>query len=108
MYQRSADLFLGVPFNIASASLLTHMVAKVCGMRAERLVVTFGDFHIYETHADAVKEQLSRQPRGFPSITFSQEIEQKSSTLTVDSFKSDSVILHEYYPHPPIRAPMAV
>lgn len=108
MYQRSADAFLGVPFNIASYALLTHMVARVCGLQAKRLVITMGDCHIYENHLDAVNEQIKRSTRGFPHITFDKTIEEKGDSLTIDDFRSDSIVLHQYYPHPTIKAPMAV
>jgi thymidylate synthase len=102
LYQRSADVFLGVPFNIASYALLTHILAIITGYEAGDFIHTFGDVHIYESHRDQVKEQLSRKPLPFPTITFSQQFR------TVDEFKSEFVQLNNYEFHPPIKAPLSV
>lgn len=102
LYQRSADIFLGVPFNIASYALLLLIVAKVTGYEPGEFVHTFGDVHIYEMHLAQVKEQLTRKPLPFPTITFSQ------SFRSIDDFKPEYVQLNNYEFHPPIKAPLSV
>jgi len=102
LYQRSADLFLGVPFNIASYALLTLIIAKVTGYKPGEFVHTFGDAHIYEIHIDQVKEQLKRKPRPFPKIKFTEEFK------TIDEFKPEYLELVDYNPHPPIKAKLSV
>lgn len=102
LYQRSADLFLGVPFNIASYALLTIILAKITGYQPGEFVHTFGDVHIYENHLEAVKEQLLRKPRPFPTIKFSH------SFKTIDEFKPEYVTLENYDPYPPIKAELVV
>ena len=102
MYQRSADIFLGVPFNIASYALLTHMLAQVTGLQALRLNMFFGDCHIYENHVNQVKEQLTRTLYPFPRI----EID--NSVHDIDAFKFEHFKLIDYKSHPAIKAPMAV
>jgi len=102
LYQRSADIFLGVPFNIASYALLTVIIAKVLGREPGEFVHTFGDVHIYENHFDAVKEQLKRTPKPFPKL----RIEGKNVTL--NSFNLDMVVLENYEAHPPIKAELTV
>ena len=101
LYQRSADLFLGVPFNIASYSLLTHMVAQVCGLKPYRFILTFGDAHIYLNHIDQVKLQLSRTPRPLPSI----ELAPKKNLF---DFQYSDFTLKNYNPWPAIPAPISV
>ena len=101
MYQRSADLFLGVGFNIASYSLLTHIIAKECGLKVGEFVHSFGDMHIYNTHFDAVNEQLSREPKQLPTLRITEG--KAWNEYVVDDF-----VLDGYDPHPPIKAPMAV
>ncbi len=102
LYQRSADIFLGVPFNIASYALLTMVLAKVLGREPGEFVHTFGDLHMYENHRAQVEEQLSREPKAFPQV----RIEGNASTL--DAFKPEQVKLQQYDPHPPIKAELTV
>lgn len=102
LYQRSADLFLGVPFNISSYALLTHMVAQVCGYEVKEFVHTFGDLHIYENHLEAVQMQLQREPRVLPTLQLNPE------RRTLESFEYNDFTLLNYDPHPRIAAPISV
>lgn len=102
LYQRTADVFLGVPFNIASYALLTIIIAKILGREPGEFVHTFGDLHIYENHKEQAHEQLSRTPNPFPTISFSQSFD------SLDSFKPEFVSLNDYNPHPPIKAELTV
>ena len=102
LYQRSADIFLGVPFNIASYALLTHMVAEVCGLLPGDFVHTFGDAHLYSNHFEQAKTQLSRDPRPLPFL----KIGRKASDLTDFRFEDFEIVGYE--PHPHIKAPVAV
>jgi len=102
LYQRSADLFLGVPFNIASYALLTMMVAQVCGLRAAEFIHTFGDLHLYTNHLDQAREQLARAPRPLPRMKLAPERRE------LDEFVYEDFLLEDYDPHPAIKAPVAV
>ena len=102
LYQRSADLFLGVPFNIASYALLTLMVAQVCGLRPGDFVHTFGDLHIYNNHFEQVALQLSRDPRPLPWMRLNPAVRD------LEQFQYSDFTLDGYDPHPPIRAEVAV
>jgi len=102
LYQRSADIFLGVPFNIASYALLTHMVAQVTGLRPGDFVHTLGDAHLYANHLEQASEQLTRQPRGLPQL----ELDPGCHALA--AFDLDSVKVVGYDPHPAIKAPIAI
>jgi thymidylate synthase len=102
MYQRSADMFLGVPFNIASYALFTHMIAQVCNLEVGNLIITVGDAHIYNNHFDQVKEQLGRKPLALPSLKLNPDI----SVIT--EFEMEDIGLEGYESHEAIKAPMAV
>ena len=102
LYQRSADLFLGVPFNIASYALLTHMVAQVTELEHGDFVHTLGDAHLYLNHLEQAREQLTREPRALPSLVLDPACRE------IDDFSLDSISVAGYDPHPAIRAPIAV
>ena len=102
LYQRSADLFLGVPFNIASYALLVFILTQITGLKIGEFVHTFGDAHIYENHIEQVKEQLKREPRPFPTVKIDKAVK------SLDDFRPEHVTLEGYDPHPPIKGELTV
>ncbi|HEV8148551.1 MAG TPA: thymidylate synthase, partial [Gemmatimonadales bacterium] len=102
LYQRSGDVFLGVPFNIASYALLTLMLAQVTDLAPGELIHVFGDAHLYVNHLEQAREQLSREPRPLPLLRLNPAIRE------LDAFRFEDFALEAYEPHPPIRAPVAV
>jgi thymidylate synthase len=102
MYQRSVDVFLGLPFNIASYALLTHLIAQVCDLKVGELIISTGDTHIYSNHVEQVKEQLSREEYPLPALFLNPEIKD------IDKFSMDDILLFDYQSHGTIKADMAV
>lgn len=102
LYQRSADMFLGVPFNIASYALLAMILAKILDREAGEFIHTFGDYHIYENHREQVAEQIAREPKEFPTVRFSEDFD------SLESFKPEYVSLEGYNPHSTIKAELTV
>lgn len=102
MHQRSADMGLGVPFNVASYALLTHMIAHVCGLKACEFIHVLGDAHIYASHQNPIRIQLRRQPRPFPTLKFGRDVNE------LDDFHPGDFDITGYHPHPPIKMDMAL
>ena len=102
MYQRSADLGLGIPFNIASYALLTHMIAQVTDTDPHELIIQLGDAHVYKDHVDALESQLKRQPRPFPRLRWARDVKD------IDSFEASDIVVEGYDPHSTIAMKMSV
>ena len=103
MFQRSADLGLGIPFNIASYALLTHMIAHVTGTEPHELIIQLGDAHVYRDHVEALEKQLEREPRRFPKLRWKRE-----GIVEIEQFVYDDFVIEGYEPHPSISMKMSV
>lgn len=108
LYQRSADAFLGVPFNITSYALLLEMVALITGKKAGEFIHTFGDVHIYKNHIEQVKEQLTREPYPLPTVHFDLKLSENKFIEEIDDFTYDSIMIKDYMYHPRIKAEVSV
>lgn len=102
LYQRSADLFLGVPFNIASYSALTYVIAKICGLQPHEFILSFGNVHIYENHIEQIREQIARKPYMPPKLKINPDLRD------IDKIKFEDFTLVDYVSHPSIKAPVAI
>jgi thymidylate synthase len=102
MFQRSADLGLGIPFNIASYALLTHMMAQVTGTEAQELIIQLGDAHVYRDHVDALEEQLKREPKKFPTLKWARDVRD------IEEFEYDDFLVENYDYHPAITMKMSI
>ena len=102
LYQRSADIFIGVPFNIAGYALITYMIAHITNLKPDKLIISFGDLHLYLNHIEQAKIQLSREPRELPKLKIKRQVQ------SIDDFKYEDFELINYNPHPHIKAPVAV
>ena len=108
LYMRSADYFLGVPFNVASYALLTHLIARDCGLGVGELVVSFGDVHLYRNHLDQAREQLSREPRTLPSLLIQGDHSEAPRSILDPGWRKEHVSIVGYDPHPAIKAAVSV
>ena len=104
MNQRSADLGLGIPFNIASYAILTHLIAQLTDTEAHQLIIQLGDAHVYRDHVDALKIQVEREPRAFPKIRWRRDM----SSVDLDDVEPEDVIIEGYKPHPAVSMKMSV
>ena len=102
MYQRSADLGLGIPFNVASYAVLTHMIAQVTDTDPHELIIQLGDAHVYKDHVEALEIQLKRRPRPFPKLRWARDVKD------IDGFRASDIVVEGYDPHPTIAMKMSV
>ena len=104
MFQRSADLGLGIPFNIASYAILTHIIARLTNTDAHALIIQLGDAHVYNDHIEAIQVQLTREPRPFPKIGWRRDI----ASLDLDEIEPEDILVEGYKPHPAVNMKMSV